>query len=241
MKLLLINPNTTESMTRKAETAARKAARQGTEVIATNSKSGPPSIEGFYDVATCLPGLLNEARNYPDVDAIIIACFDDTGLDAMRCLFTVPVVGIGEAGFHAAALVAHRFSVVTTLSRSVAGISDNLRRYGLDAKCAGIRATDIPVLKLEENDPASLAEIRAEIAAAIEHDRAEAIVLGCAGMADLMRQLSDEFGIPVIDGVSCAVGLAETLVSAGISTSKIGAYATPVDKTVTISATRSET
>ena len=157
------------------------------------------------------------------------------------CLFTVPVVGIGEAGFHAAALVAHRFSVVTTLSRSVAGISDNLRRYGLDAKCAGIRATDIPVLKLEENDPASLAEIRAEIAAAIEHDRAEAIVLGCAGMADLMRQLSDEFGIPVIDGVSCAVGLAETLVSAGISTSKIGAYATPVDKTVTISATRSET
>ena len=230
MKLLLINPNTTASMTRKAETAARKVARPDTELIATNSRSGPPSIEGFYDVAICLPGLLEEARRYPDVEAIIIACFDDTGLDALRCLVDVPVIGIGEAGYHAAAMLAHRFSVVTTLTRSVAGISDNLKRYGLDAKCASVRATDIPVLKLEEGDPASLGQIRAEIAAAITQDKAEAIVLGCAGMADLMQQLSEDFGIPVIDGVSCAVGMAEALVAAGLSTSKTGAYAHPVDK-----------
>lgn len=230
MKLLLINPNTTASMTRKAEVAARRVARPDTQVIATTSKSGPSSIEGFYDVAVCVPGLLEEAAQHRDVDAVIIACFDDTGLDAMRCLFTVPVIGIGEAAYHAAAMVSHRFSVVTTLSRSVAGISDNLRRYGLDAKCASVRATDIPVLKLEENDPASLAAIRAEIAAAIEHDKAEAVVLGCAGMADLMQELSEEFGIPVIDGIACAVGMAEALVAAGLSTSKAGAYAPAVNK-----------
>jgi allantoin racemase len=227
---LLINPNTTASMTRKAAVAARRVARPDTEIIATNSRSGPPSIEGFYDVAACLPGLLEEARRHRDVDAVIIACFDDTGLDAMRCLFDVPVIGIGEAGYHAAAMVAHRFSVVTTLSRSVAGISDNLARYGLAARCASVRATDIPVLKLEEGDPASLDQIRAEIAAAISQDKAEAIVLGCAGMADLMQQLSTEFGIPVIDGVACAVGMAEALVAAGLSTSKAGAYATAVNK-----------
>lgn len=230
MKLLLINPNTTVSMTRKAEAAARRVVRPDTQLIATNSRSGPPSIEGFYDVAICLPGLLEEARQHPDADAIIIACFDDTGLDAMRCLFDVPVIGIGEAGYHAASMLAHRFSVVTTLSRSVAGITDNLRRYGLDTKCASVRATDIPVLKLEEGDPACLADIRAEIAAAIADDRAEAIVLGCAGMADLMQDLSKEFGIPVIDGISCAVGMAEALVAAGLSTSKRGAYAPAVDK-----------
>lgn len=230
MRLLLINPNTTVSMTAKAEAAALKVKRPDTELIATNSRSGPPSIEGFYDVAMCLPGLLDEARRHRDVDAIIIACFDDTGLDAVRCLTDVPVIGIGEAGYHAAAMLAHRFSVVTTLSRSVAGISDNLMRYGLDRKCASVRATDIPVLKLEEGDPACIEKIHTEIAAAIEHDGAEAIVLGCAGMADLMQQLSAEFGIPIIDGVSCAVGMAEALVAVGLSTSKGGAYAPAVDK-----------
>ncbi len=230
MKLLLINPNTTRSMTRKAEVAARRVARPDTEIIATNSREGPYSIEGYYDVAACLPGLLQEARLHRDVDAVVIACFDDTGLDAMRCLFDVPVIGIGEAGYHAAAMLSHRFSVVTTLSRSVAGIADNLKRYGLEAKCASIRATDIPVLKLEEGDPASLDQIRAEIGVAIAQDRAEAVVLGCAGMADLMQQLSDEFGIPMIDGISCAVGMAEALVAAGLSTSKVGAYAPAVEK-----------
>jgi allantoin racemase len=230
MKLLLINPNTTASMTQKAAVAARCVARPDTEIVATNPEHGPYSIEGFYDVALCLPGLLEESARHRDVDAVIIACFDDTGLDAMRCLLDVPVIGIGEAGYHAAAMLAHRFSVVTTLSRSVAGISDNLKRYGLEAKCASVRATDIPVLKLEEGDPACLNQIRAEIAAAIEQDKAEAIVLGCAGMADLMQELSEEFGIPVIDGVSCAVGMAEALVAAGLSTSKAGAYASAVDK-----------
>lgn len=181
-------------------------------------------------IRLCLPGLLQEARLHRDVDAVVIACFDDTGLDAMRCLFDVPVIGIGEAGYHAAAMLSHRFSVVTTLSRSVAGIADNLKRYGLEAKCASIRATDIPVLKLEEGDRASLDQIRGEIGAAIAQDRAEAVVPGCAGMADVMQQLSDEFGIPMIDGISCAVGMAEALVAAGLSTSKMGAYAPAVDK-----------
>jgi len=228
MKLLLINPNTTSSMTRKAAIAAKLVARPDTEIIATNPASGPVSIEGFYDIAACLPGLLEEAERHRDVDAVIIACFDDTGLDALRCLFDVPVIGIGEAAYHAASMVSHRFSVVTTLRRSVPGLKDNLRRYGLDARCASVRASDIPVLKLEENDPASLYDIRSEIRTAIEQDKAEAIVLGCAGMADLMQQLSLEFGVPVIDGISCAVTMAEALVATGLSTSKAGAYAEAV-------------
>jgi allantoin racemase len=90
-----------------------------------------------------------------------------------------------------------------------------------------VRATEIPVLELERNDPATLARIRTEIARALEEDRAEAIVLGCAGMADLMHRLSDEFKVPVIDGVACATTFAEALAATGLKTSKIGGYAPP--------------
>lgn len=224
MKILLVNPNTTASMTRKIASVARDVAGADTEIIATNSQNGPPSIQGFLDVATCIPGLLDEVARHPEVDAIVIACFDDTGLDAVRTLVDVPVLGIGEAAYHAASMIANKFSVITTLSRSVPGLENNLMRYGLDRKCARVRATDIPVLKLEEGDPATLDKIRSEIRDAISQDNAEAIVLGCAGMADLIAKLSAEFGLPVIDGVSAGITFAEALVKNGLKTSKIGAY-----------------
>lgn len=211
-------------MTRKIASVARDVAGADTEIIATNSQNGPPSIQGFLDVATCIPGLLDEVARHPEVDAIVIACFDDTGLDAVRTLVDVPVLGIGEAAYHAASMIANKFSVITTLSRSVPGLENNLMRYGLDRKCARVRATDIPVLKLEEGDPATLDKIRSEIRDAISQDNAEAIVLGCAGMADLIAKLSAEFGLPVIDGVSAGITFAEALVKNGLKTSKIGAY-----------------
>jgi allantoin racemase len=228
MQILIVNPNTTASMTEKIAIAARAVARPDTEIIATNPREGPASIQGFHDVAMCVPGLLAEIARHPKADAIIIACFDDTGLDAARCQADVPVIGIGEAAFHAASFLSCKFSVITTLGRSVPGIEANLKRYGLDARCARVRATEIPVLELERNDPATLARIRAEIARALEEDRAEAIVLGCAGMADLMRRLSDEFKVPVIDGVACATTFAEALAATGLKTSKIGGYAPPM-------------
>ncbi|HAD28353.1 MAG TPA: Asp/Glu/hydantoin racemase [Rhodobacteraceae bacterium] len=224
MKILVINPNTTTSMTDKIAQAARAVARPDTEIVAASSQDGPASIQGFLDVATCVPGLLNEVVQHKEVDAIVIACFDDTGLDAVRSLVSVPVLGIGEAAYHAASMIANKFSVITTLSRSVPGLENNLLRYGLAQKCACVRATEIPVLKLEEGDPATLDKIRLEIHASINEDKAEAIVLGCAGMADLMAQLSEEFGLPVIEGVSAGVTFAEALVNNSLRTSKIGAY-----------------
>lgn len=214
-------------MTTKIGIAAKAVARPDTQIIAANSQDGPESIQGYLDVATCLPGLLAEVKRHGDVDAIVIACFDDTGLDAVRCLVDVPVIGIGEAAYHAASMIAVKFSVVTTLSRSVPGLEANLARYGLASRCANVRATDIPVLELERGDAAITDKIRHEIRLAIAEDKAEAIVLGCAGMADLMEQLSREFGLPVVDGVASAVTMAEALVAAGLNTSKIGAYAWP--------------
>ena len=166
----------------------------------------------------------------PDADAFVVACFDDTGLEAARSATAAPVVGIGEAAFHLASLIAEKFSVVTTLPRSIAPIEKNLVKYGLMARCARVRAADVPVLALEEPGSAARQTIEAEILRALAEDGAEAIVLGCAGMTDLARDLEQKAGVPVLDGVACAVGLAETLARLGLRTSKRNAYAFPLAK-----------
>jgi allantoin racemase len=232
MHLNIVNPNTSEAMTRTVAEAARRVARPGTTIRAAASAFGPASIEGAYDDAIAVPGLLariaeGEAEG---ADAHVIACFDDTGLDAARALATAPVVGIGEAAFHFASLIGHRFAVVTTLARSIPVIETNLLRYGLDRRCARVRAADVAVMELEDPTSGARARIGAEIARALAEDGAEAIVLGCAGMADLAASLSEEFGAPVVDGVASAVALAEGLAAQKLTTSKRGLYARPLPK-----------
>ncbi|MEO9339773.1 aspartate/glutamate racemase family protein [Mesorhizobium sp. SB112] len=230
MRILVINPNTTESMTAKIGRAAALVAAPGTEIVAVNPQDGPPSIEGYFDEVFAIPGIIGEMQRAPAMDAYIIACFDDTGLDAARCATDAPVIGIGEAAFHLATLLAGKFSVVTTLARSVPAIEHNLAKYGLGSRCARVRASDVAVLDLERPESDARHKISQEIARAILHDRAEAIVLGCAGMADLAADLSREHGVPVLDGVACAVKLAEAMSGIGLRTSKVGGYASPLPK-----------
>jgi allantoin racemase len=230
MRILVVNPNTTASMTAKIGAAAKAVASSGAEVRAVNPEFGPPSIEGYFDEAFAVPGLLAEIAKASDADAFVIACFDDTGLEAARSATLAPVVGIGEAAFHMASLVAEKFSVVTTLPRSIAPLERNLAKYGLAARSARVRAADVPVLALEEPGSDACRTIEAEIARALAEDGAEAIVLGCAGMTDLARDLERKAGVPVIDGVACAVALAEALVRIGLKTSKRNTYAPPLAK-----------
>src|SRR3984885_3840534 len=131
MRICVVNPNTTHSMTMKIGAAAKTAASPGVEISAVNPDFGPPSIEGYFDEVFSVPGLIAEMGKAKDADAHVVACFDDTGLDAARCATQAPVVGIGEAAFHMASLVAGRFGVVTTLARSVPAIEHNLVKYGL--------------------------------------------------------------------------------------------------------------
>ena len=232
MRILIVNPNTTASMTEAIGRAGRHAASGGTEIIAVNPADGPVSIEGYYDEVFSVPGLLAEIAKGDaiGVAAHIIACFDDTGLEAARCASSAPVIGIGEAAFHMASMLGHRFSVITTLSRSIAAIENNLLKYGLAGRCAEVRACELPVLSLDDPASNAAAKIGAEIELAKEEDKAEVIVLGCAGMADLAARLSAQHGLPVIDGVASAVKLAEALGALGLKTSKIGAYAPPRSK-----------
>lgn len=232
MLIHLVNPNTTRTMTEKAAAAARSVAAPGTEILADESRIGPASIEGPFDGAMAVPGMLAriDAAVRAGADAHVIACFDDTGLDAARALSPKPVIGISEAAFHMATLVAERFTVVTTLGRAVPTIEANLARYGLAARCARVRAAEVPVLALEEPGSDACARISEEIARALAEDRCGAVVLGCAGMTDLAAELARIHAIPVVDGVAAAVTLAEGLVRLGLSTAKNGGWAPPLPK-----------
>jgi allantoin racemase len=228
-KILIINPNTTASMTDKIHQAALAVAHPQTVIETVNPESGPVSIEGHYDEAFSVPGLLGcirrgERQGY---SGYVIACFDDSGLGAAREIATGPVVGIGEAAMHFATLLGTGFSIITTLARSVPILEDNAERYGFGRRCRRVRAASVPVLALEQPGSDARVKVKAEAQRALAEDGSDCIVLGCAGMADLVRWLSSELGVPVIDGVAAAVKLVESLSALNLHTSKSGAYAYP--------------
>ncbi|MBR1156323.1 aspartate/glutamate racemase family protein [Bradyrhizobium sp. JYMT SZCCT0428] len=230
-KILIVNPNTTASMTKTIGEAARAVAASGTEIVDVTSAMGPVSIEGFYDEAFAVPGLIEALLNARDADAGIIACFDDTGLDAARSVAPFPVVGICEAALLTAGQLAKRIGIVTTLPRSIVPLEELVRRYGF-AERAHVTACNVAVLDLEKPGSGAEEKLDAEIAKALDKG-AEAIVLGCAGMADLAAKLSQKFGVPVVDGVAAAVKQAEALVGLRLKTSRRGSYALPGAKDYT--------
>lgn len=235
MLIKVINPNTTLTMTELIGQAARAAASPGTEIVAVSPEMGPVSIEGHYDEAFAAIGVVDEVRK-GEADGCagyVIACFGDPGLLAAREVATGPVIGIAEAAMHVASLITGGFSVVTTLDRTTPIAEHLIHAYGMTHKCRKIRATSLAVLDLEDPANSPKAKIKAECERAIAEDSCGAILLGCAGMADLVDELTCELGIPVIDGVAAAVKLVEALVGLGLGTSKHGDYAQPLPKTYT--------
>ncbi|GAA2521953.1 aspartate/glutamate racemase family protein [Winogradskya humida] len=232
MFLRVINPNTTAAMTAKIEESARAVAGPGTRLDAVNPSMGPASIESHYDEALSVPGILTEiARGETEgVDAYVIACFGDPGLDAARELAHGPVVGIAEAAMHAAALLGRGFSVVTTLDRTRGRAHELATRYG--SPCRGVHACDIPVLELDK-DPDVLDRVVALGRTALHDDDSDVLVLGCAGMADLAEKVSAALGVPVVDGVAAATLFAQSLVTLGLRTSARSEYAQPPPKAYT--------
>lgn len=229
MRILVINPNSTVTMTAQIGESARRAAFPGTVIETVNPKGTPASIEGHADEALAVPAMLEliragEARGF---DAHVIACFDDPGLAAAREVARGPVIGICQAGVQVASTIASRFSIVTTLPRSVPIIEDLVASYGATGRCRNVRAVNMPVLALEQEPETCELRLLHEIRAAREQDGAEAVLLGCAGMSDMCERLQVQTGIPVIDGVSAAVKLAEGLVGGRYLTSKVGAYDFP--------------
>lgn len=216
MRVLIINPNSTASMTDGIVGAARAAAAPDVEIEGLTNTAAPPAIQGEADGQAATPGVVAACARARGngFDAAIIACFDDTGLSEARAAATIPVIGIGHAAFLTAMLYGERFSVITTLPISVPVIDGNIARYGLRSACAKVRASGLPVLALEDSPDAARTTLETCARDTAAADGASALVLGCAGMAAFGPSMQAASGLPAVDGVAAAVGLARTVLTA---------------------------
>jgi allantoin racemase len=233
-RIRVVNPNTTRAMTETIEQCAKAVAGPGTLLDAVTAEMGPVSIESHYDEALSVPGILAAIQRgeQEGVDGYVIACFGDPGLDAARELARGPVLGIAEAAMHTASHLGRGFSVVTTLGRTIGRAADLAERYGMQRFCRGVHACEIPVLALD-TDPDARKIVTEACREAVEADGSDAIVLGCARMADLCNDIRAEIGVPVIDGVAAATLTVQSLLSMGLHKSGRGELATPPAKRYT--------
>ncbi len=231
MRILVLNVNTTESMTDSIAATARSVASPGTEIVGLTPLFGAESVEGNYESYLAAVAVMETVRRYKEpFDAVVQAGYGEHGREGLQELLEVPVVDITEAAASTAQFLGHSYSVVTTLDRTVPLIEDRLRLAGLYERCASVRASGLAVLELESDPDAAVRAIVAEAALAVEQDRAEVICLGCGGMAGLLEEVADATGVPVVDGVAAAVTIAESLVRLGLRTSKVRTYAPPRPK-----------
>jgi allantoin racemase len=235
MKITIINPNTTAEMTADICESAHYFSRPETEIKCINPPKGPVTIEGFYDEHIALHGLIEEllrSEKEQPADAYIVACFGDPGLYALRELTEKPVVGIAESAMILASFVSAKFSIVTIMPRIRMMLEELVRRVGMGHRLASIRTPNLTVLDFQRDFEGSKRILIEESKDAIQTDYAEAIILGCAGMAGFARDVEKEVHVPVFDAVASAVKVAEALVDMGLKTSKALSYRPPEKKEV---------
>ena len=224
MRILLVNVNTTSTMTSAITSVARRYARPGTNIVGIQPTWGPESVEGFMEGVLSAAAVIERLATFRDsFDAVVLAGYGESGREAVRELVDVPVLDVADSAAVFACQLGRRFSVVTTFDRSVPQIEESLRNAGLDGRCASVRATGLGVL--EQDEERTRRRLLEEARRAIDDDGAEVICLGCGGMAGFDKELERELGVPVIDGVVAAVKLAESFYDYGLKTSKVTAFA----------------
>ena len=232
MKIIVVNVNTSKSMTDVIAEAAGRHASPGTTVVTLRPYFGAEAVDCNFESYLSAVAVMDRVLAYDEsYDAVVLAGFGEHGRDGLQELIAAPVVEICEASAQVAMLIARTFSVITTLRRSVPAIEDRLKLAGLDARCASVRASGLAVLELEEDPERAVTAIVDQAEQAVTEDKAEVIVLGCGGMAGLDATIRKRTGVPVVDGVAAAVTIAESLVRLGLTTSKVRTYAAPRPKT----------
>jgi allantoin racemase len=228
MRLLLINPNISESVSELIGAEARRNAAPGTEVEVLTAPFGVAYIEtrfeaviGAYAVAQLA------AEHHARFDAIVVAAFGDPGLAGLREVSPVPVTGLTEAALASAHLLGHRFSIIAISQRIQAWYRETVESYGLVDRLASIRALDRPLSSIGGVQEEHAQALQALAERAVREDGAEVIVLAGAPLAGLARSLEGRLPVPVVDGVSSAVRHAQSLVALRPGRARLGSFAPP--------------
>lgn len=220
MRICILNPNSSAEMTEVIQTNARNFAAGDFQVDCIRNEGAPAFIGCYEDMYESTGGMVRTVKERQgDYDAFIVACHSDPALDLLKEISEKPVVGICEASVKLATMLGHRFSVVSTGQRPIPEKQALCRKYGVESSLAS-------VVGPEEfrSDWHGAEGFIASGRKAIERDGAEVLVLGCAGMGHITKQMEAELGVPVLDGVVCALIVAAGFVRAGLSVSKKGRY-----------------
>ena len=218
MKIVVINPNSSEEMTSLIRSAAESYADRRFEVVTVPTPGASKFIGTFEDMAKSAPGMCEIVRRYEsEADAFVVACGRDPNLKLMRELTDKPVVGIAQSAIYMASMLGDSFTILQTDSYTVPNKIHVVEDYHMEGYLASVRDSSV-----EAGD--RFAQYLEAGRKAIAEDGAEVIILGCAGLCDMARKLSEQLGVPVLDGVVCGLATAEAIVRLGFKTSKARYY-----------------
>jgi allantoin racemase len=231
MRILLVNPNISDSVSDLIRSEARRSASPGTEIEVLTAPFGVAYIETRFEAIVGAYATAQVAAEHcGDFDAVVVAAFGDPGLGGLRELLPVPVTGMTEAALASAHLLGHRISIIAITPRIASWYREVVEGYGFRDRLASIRALDRPISSIGGVQQEHAQALKALAERAVDEDGAEVIILAGAPLAGLARSLHGELPVPVVDGVSSAVRHAETLVSLKPGRSLRGSFARPPAK-----------
>ncbi len=232
MKIMVINPNSSLDMTNHIRKALEVIKRPETELVVTCPDKGPVAIESAYDetLAAFYSMDLVKKANAENYNAVIIACFSDPGIVAMKEISDILVVGIQEASLHAASMLGNRFTILTPIKKRIPSKYNDVWRNKLSNNLASVRELGMTVTETDEKPDLAQKRIMEVAKQAVEEDGAEVIILGCAGMTGYAEKVAKKLNIVVIDPTIVAFKYAEAMLEAGIKQSKHALYAHPSPK-----------
>ncbi|MGE0239135.1 MAG: aspartate/glutamate racemase family protein [Parvibaculaceae bacterium] len=231
MRLLVVQSNTSEFMTDLIAAEARRVAAPGTEIVAATATFGARGIECRTEAVIAAHATVAAfAEHAKGIDAGVISCFSDPGLAAARELMPFPVVGIAEASMLTACMLGGRFSIVTLGNRMAQPLRELAQSYGLASRLASIRTIERRVVAAGQNPDDLAAEVISLADIAVTQDGAEVIILGGGAVAGLARGLAGRIAVPLLDGVVCAVKMAEALSAIGAHKPTAGSHRAPATK-----------
>ena len=228
MKLLLVNPNITEAITGVMLAEARRVAARETEIVSATAAFGTLYIENRAEAAIAAHAVLDAlAEHAVGCDAAVVAAFGDPGLAAARELMDIPVTGISESALLTAWTLGRRFSIVCMSARLRTWYAECVAEHGLAARLASVRALEVPVTDITRARDELAEPLLALCQRAVDEDEAEVVILGGGPVAGLAHRLAHRLPVPLLDGVSCAVPIAEMLVRLEVRPPTRGSFMRP--------------
>jgi allantoin racemase len=234
MRILLINANTTEAVTQRMAEAARRVAAPDVEIATATARFGPAIIGSRVETAVAAAAVVERLTQAEGYDAVIIGASVDPGLAAAREMLDVPVVGITEAALHAACLLGGRIGAIVMSANSDTILREMADAYGLGTRLGAVHTLPITPLELLADLDAATRAIAAAAEAMVASDGVDTIALIGAVMAGMATVVQPALRVPVLEGVSAAVGLAEALVRLRVSPSRAGSYASPPEERIAV-------